>query len=281
MSQFARSQSRQSSNGRHIAVRLAGNTNGQPCPTRRPQRPNNRRYRPSNHNLGAFLKAPTKVSNRDSEDFVSVKTTRKPRRHRAQSPLVPKMKANDTNSFAALGRDDDASPTKHIALPKVVKPKAPTGAWGARSFSSIAKVVADKPMKARVSFANDSDTLMKPSAAETREYEKGSVPTEFVEYPKEDEYLKLKRNKSAWRPKSIAKAHLEVKATEAGAERADREYTMRLELNARAYEVFNQEPVPSYLGSWADACDSDSEDEEEVVLTTDSLGRPMTDNSAW
>lgn len=37
----------------------------------------------------------------------------------------------------------------------------------------------------------------------------------------------------------------------------------------------------SYIGSWADACDSDSDsdDEEEIVL--DSFGRPATDNSAW
>ena len=262
MSQFAKSSSlRPSSNGRRITIRLGGKQN------RRPQRP-----RPSAVNFGAFLKAPV-----DSKGFATVKS-RKPRRNRAQSPLVPKEKrTNSANSFAALERDDSPSPTHNIALPKVVKPKKLTGAWGAKS----SKVVADAPMKPRVSFANDSDTLMKPTAAETREYETGSATTEFVEYPKEDEYLKIKRSKSAWRPSSIAKAHLEVKATEADAERADKEYTARLELNARAYEMFNQEPVPSYLGSWADACDTDSEDEDDIVLTTDSLGRPMTDNSAW
>ena len=272
MSQFAKSQSRQSgNNGRRIAVRLAGNTTGNS--SRRPQRPYNRR-RPQQtvRNFGAFLKAPV-----DSEGFATVKR-RKPRRHRAQSPVVPERQVNSANSFAVLDRDDSPSPTHNIALPKVVKPKAPMGAWGAKS----AKVVVDAPMKPRVSFANDSDNLMKPTAAETREYEKGSATTEFVEYPKEEEYLKLKRSKSAWRPRSIAKANLEVKATEAEAERADKEYTARLELNARAYEVFNQEPVPSYIGSWADACDTDSEDEDdEIVLTTDSMGRPMTDNSAW
>ena len=52
-------------------------------------------------------------------------------------------------------------------------------------------------------------------------------------------------------------------------------YDARVELNRRAYEVFNQEPVPTYIGSWADAVDSDSEDE------TDDFGRPTTDNSAW
>ena len=57
-------------------------------------------------------------------------------------------------------------------------------------------------------------------------------------------------------------------------------YDQRVKLNRGAYEVFNQEPVPTYIGSWADASwDSDSEDEEEIVY--DSMGRPSTDNSAW
>ena len=266
MSQFAKSQSRQSgNNGRRITVRLAGNTTGKSV--RRPQRPyNRRRPQQTSRNFGAFLKAPV-----DSEGFATVKR-RKPRRHRAQSPLVPERQVNNANSFAALDRDDSPSPTHNVALPKVVKPKAPTGAWGAKSD----KVKVDAPMKPRVSFANDSDTLMKPTAAETREYEKGSATTEFVEYPKEDEYLKLKRSKSAWCPRSIAKAHLEVKE-----ECHEDVYDARVSLNRAAYEVFNQEPVPSYIGSWADAVDSDSENEDEIVLTTDSLGRPMTDNSAW
>ena len=43
----------------------------------------------------------------------------------------------------------------------------------------------------------------------------------------------------------------------------------------------NIQSMPTYIGSWADACDSDSDsdDEEEIVL--DSFGRPATDNSAW
>lgn len=270
MSQFAKSQTRQSgNNGRRITVRLAGNTAVKS--TRRPQRPYKRRPRQTARNFGAFLKAPTNV---DSEGFANVKR-RKTRCHRAQSPLVPReIRTNSANSFAALERDDSPSPTHNIALPKVVKVKAPMGAWGAKS----SKVVAEAPMKPRVSFANDSNTLMKPTAAETREYEKGSATTEFVEYPKEDEYLKLKRSKSAWRPRSIAKAHLEVKE-----ECHEDVYDARVSLNSAAYEVFNQEPVPSYIGSWADALDSDSdsENEDEIVLTTDSLGRPMTDNSAW
>lgn len=60
-------------------------------------------------------------------------------------------------------------------------------------------------------------------------------------------------------------------------------YDARVSLNRGAYEVFNQCPAPSYIGSWADAVDSedesDDEIEEEIVL--DSFGRPSTDNSAW
>ncbi len=54
-------------------------------------------------------------------------------------------------------------------------------------------------------------------------------------------------------------------------------YDARVSLNRAAYEVFNQSPVPSYIGSWADAVDS--EEEEEILL--DNFGRPATDNSAW
>ena len=105
---------------------------------------------------------------------------------------------------------------------------------------------------------------MKPTAVETREYEKGSVTTAFVKYPAEEEYLKLKRSKGAWRPKSVPQVKEDV-------------YDARVKLNRAAYEVFNQVPVPSYIGSWADALDSDSEDDAEL----DSIGRPMMDNSAW
>ena len=266
MSQFAtKTQSRRQSGnkGPRVAIRLAGNTTGNS--TRLPQRHYRRRPQQTTRNLGAFLKAPSNV---DSEGFATVKR-KKPRRHRAQSPLVPKGQVNNANSFAALDRDDSPSPILNVALPKVVKVKAPMGAWGAKS----AKVIVDAPMKPRVSFANDSNNLMKPTAVETREYEKGSAPTEFVEYPEEEEYLKLKRNKSAWRPKSVPQVKEECH---------EDVYDARVSLNRGAYEVFNQVPVPTYIGSWADACDndSDSENEEEIVLT-DSLGRPMTDNSAW
>ena len=217
-----------------------------------------RRSRPTGqqgYTIGAFLKASQKVAPTkpcvDSNGFVTVI---KRNRSRRQSPLsrrvmVKPSSSRTTNAFAVLA----TSPPTTIAGPAVVKPVAPKGVWG-------------KGPKKKVSFANDSETLMKPTAVETREYEKGSVTTAFVKYPAEEEYLKLKRSKGAWRPKSVPQVKEECQKDV---------YDERVKLNRAAYEVFNQVMVPTYIGSWADACDSDSEDE------TDDFGRPTTDNSAW
>jgi hypothetical protein len=45
----------------------------------------------------------------------------------------------------------------------------------------------------------------------------------------------------------------------------------------------NIKKIPTYIGSWADAVDSDSEDEsdDEEEINLDGHGRPATDNSAW
>ena len=190
------------------------------------------------HTIGAFLKASQKVvptkPRVDSDGFVMV--TKRPRNHR-QSPLSrrPKRNTRCVNAFAVLA----TSPPKTIEGPAFVQPKAPKGVWG-------------KGPKKKVSFANDSKTLMKPTAVETREYEKGSETTAFVKYPAEEEYLKLKRSKSAWRPKSVSQVKEEVKVK-------DMKHLL----------------TPTYIGSWADSVDSDSENE------TDDFGRPTTDNSAW
>ena len=231
-----------------------------------------RRPRPTGqqgYSIGAFLKASQKVAPTkprvDSDGFVMV--TKRPRNHR-QSPLSrrPKRNTKCVNAFAVLA----TSPTtkKTIAGPAIVKPVAPKGVWG-------------KGPKKKVSFANDSKTLMKPTPVETREYHLGSATTAFVKYPAEEEYLKLKRSKGAWRPKSVPQVKEEPKGAMPGTKAIldtlcqEDVYDARVKLNRAAYEVFNQEPVPSYIGSWADAVDSDSEDE------TDDFGRPTTDNSAW
>ena len=214
-----------------------------------------RKIRASNRTLGAFLKAP--VAKVDSDGFTMVgRSSRPQKRTRFQSPAPVKRNLNSMGAFSALARDDSPSPTQKVALPKVMAPKKVTGAWGKTSKD----VMSDKPIvKPRVSFANDSTTLMKPTAADIREFRADSPPNEFVEYPAEEEYLKRKSSKNAWRPKSVAslkdedavkKALAAIKAT------------------------------PTYIGAWADAVDSDDEsDDEEIVL--DRIGRPSTDNSAW
>jgi len=82
--------------------------------------------------------------------------------------------------------------------------------------------------------------------------------------------------------KAVAEKLAAKKQENAEAEHED-VYDARVSLNRGAYEVFNQCPVPSYIGSWADAVDSDVESdgviEEETEM--DSFGRPATDNSAW
>jgi hypothetical protein len=106
---------------------------------------------------------------------------------------------------------------------------------------------------------------MKPTPVETREYEKGSATTSFVKYPAEEEYLKLKRSKGAWRPKSVSQVKEEPKSAMPGTQ--------------AILDMLCQEPTPFYIGSWADAVDSDSDSDSEDE--TDDFGRPTTDNSAW
>ena len=215
-----------------------------------------RKIRPSNRTFGAFLKAP--VAKVNSDGFTMVGRSARPlKRGRFQSPEPVKKNLNNMGAFSALARDDSPSPTQKVALPKVMAPKKVTGAWGKTSKN----VMSDKPIvKPRVSFANDSITLMKPTAADIREFRTDSPPNEFIEYPAEEEYLKRKSSKNAWRPKSV---------------------TSLKEKDDVSKTLIAIKAMPSYIGSWADAVDSEdeSEDEEEIVL--DNMGRPTTDNSAW
>ena len=69
-------------------------------------------------------------------------------------------------------------------------------------------------------------------------------------YPEEEEYLKLKRSKTAWKPK--------FQITSPGPH-----------LTASKKNVKKER--------WADICDDESDDEDEF----DQFCRPTTDNSAW
>ena len=219
-----------------------------------------RRPRPTGqqgHTIGAFLKASQKVTptkpRPDSDGFVTVTKRNRSRK----SPLsrrvtVKPSSSRATNAFAVLATSPPTEKT--IVGPTIVKPKAPRGVWG-------------KGPKKKVSFANDSITLMKPTPVETREYEKGSATTSFVKYPAEEEYLKLKRSKGAWRPKSVSQVKEEPKSAMPGTQ--------------AILDMLCQEPTPSYIGSWADAVDSDSDSDSDSEDETDDFGRPTTDNSAW
>ena len=151
-------------------------------------------------------------------------------------PVAAVKRSSSSNPFAALSEQDD-TPRKVVALPKVVKPKVAGGSW------------ATKP------------DLTKEAIQQRLANKKQELAVE--EQLKEDE-VEMTPLLSV---KELEKSHEDV-------------YDARVSLNRAAYEVFNQCPVPSYIGSWADAVDSEDEyDEEEIVL--DSFGRPETDNSAW
>jgi hypothetical protein len=206
--------------------------------------PRRNRYRkPSNNTIGAFVKAKTQVAPTrvDKDGFTKV-NGRKPRRVRIMVNIQTPVHKQSSNPYDVLATSPPKKKT--FALPAINKtPVKLNGAWARK-----------------VSFKNDSDSLMKPTPAETREYEKGSATDKFVSYPKEDDYLKLKRSKSAWCGKSrVSKSKEDA---------------------AKALAILQAQPkMPSYIGAWADAIDSDSDDEDEVVF--DSQGRPSTDNSAW
>ena len=71
-------------------------------------------------------------------------------------------------------------------------------------------------------------------------------------YPDEEEYLKRKRAKTAWKPRFQMTAHEQQKLLDA------------------------QKKVKKK--SWADMCDDESDDDEDDF---DQFGRPTTDNSDW
>ena len=114
-----------------------------------------------------------------------------------------------------------------------------------------------KPRR-RVSFKGDNvDTLMKPPC-ETKVFDT-AAPASSVSsdedtqvYPDEEEYIRKKRSKTAWKPKFQMTAH-ELQKKLDGEKKVEKK-------------------------SWADMCDDESDDEEDDF---DQFGRPTTDNSAW
>ena len=109
----------------------------------------------------------------------------------------------------------------------------------------------------RVSFKGDNvDTLMKPPC-ETKVFD-AAAPASSVSsdedtqvYPDEDEYIRKKRSKTAWKPK------------------------FQMTPDELKKKLDGQKKVKKK--SWADICDEESDDEDDF----DQFGRPTTDNSAW
>ena len=132
-------------------------------------------------------------------------------------PMAMVKRSSSSNPFAAL-REQDDTPRKVVALPKVMKPKVVVGSW------------AKKPDLNKEAIQQRLANIKQELAVE--------------EQLKEDEVQMTPLL-------SVKEAYAHIQKT------------------------------PTYIGSWADACDSecDSDDEEEIVL--DGYGRPATDNSAW
>ena len=128
-------------------------------------------------------------------------------------------KARDTvsvdSSFANAFYSDSDSDDEEAVMnhgPAVAQPRQLIGAWGNGAWGNGAAAIAQpaiaqpaiasKPRKKskRVAFKHDNaETLMKPIAAETRTYVKGSPTNAFVEKP---EAPVLKTSTNAWKPRS-------------------------------------------------------------------------------
>lgn len=226
------------------------------CSQRRSNKRYNRRNtRRNTMQLSAFIKADEKQV--DSESFVTVRRNNK---RRPKKTFMNKVRVNPTvnhNRFTALDNQSEKI-IVNVDIPKVVKPKAPMGAWG------------KKPVK-KVTFAKDNvDTLMKPGATMVKVFNKDDSPKTISEkvqkYPDEEEYLKLKRSKNAWKPK-VRTTPTSVTITN--------DWALK-----KLIEAQKKAPIINWADAVSSSDEEDSDDEEEEILL-DSHGRPQSDNSAW
>ena len=110
-----------------------------------------------------------------------------------------------TSSFAnAFYSDSDSDDEEQVQTngPAVAQPRQLIGAWGNGAAAIAQPATTSKPQSwkksKRVTFKHDNaETLMKPIAAETRTYLKGSPTNAFVEKPKAPV---LKTSPNAWKP---------------------------------------------------------------------------------
>lgn len=139
----------------------------------------------------------------------------------------------------------------------------------------------------RVTFANDSDCLMKPEPTQIKEFDTNE-PATAVSSDEEDtsaadaDYFAAKRSAGAWRPRSRSTSILEDP-----------------EVTALKKELADKEKELAGMGndSWADACDIDdleteidelkrklgipTEEEEEPKRFQNMLTRIRSDSSQW
>jgi hypothetical protein len=115
----------------------------------------------------------------------------------------------------------------------------------------------------RVTFANDSDCLMKPEPTQIKEFD-NTEPASAVSSDEEDtsaadaDYFASKRSAGAWRPRSRSVSISEDP-----------------EVTALKQELADKEKELAGMGndSWADACDIDDL-EEEIAELKEKLGIP-------
>ena len=142
----------------------------------------------------------------------------------------------------------------------------------------------------KVSFKDDSENLMKPPC-DTKVFNTEDPPSSISDEEEEEEVILLTRSANAWKPKRLRE---EPKVVNPKKEQQKKWHDELLAIWRKEYEASTN--------SWADIADlADdlatinalrlelglqelNENGEEIVeekITTDQVGRPSADNSAW
>ena len=210
--------------------------------------------------------------------------------------------ASLTSSFANAFYSDSDSDDEEVVQtngPAVAQPRQLTGAWGNGAVAIAQPATTSKPQSwkksKRVTFKHDNaETLMKPIAAETRTYLKGSPTNAFVEKPKAPV---LKASPNAWKPRSRTASvssydtalqcdeELRTSATTRTAEQIEADIKeAKKELDDCDLTSTNWDD----MGDIEDLQDKIGELEDELKAVQpqkapekDKFGRPTTDNSSW
>jgi hypothetical protein len=206
------------------------------------------------------------------------------------------------SSFANAFYSDSDSDDEEAVMnhgPAVAQPRQLIGAWGngaaAIAQPAIAQpAIASKPQSwkkpKRVTFKHDNaETLMKPIAAETRTYLKGSPTNAFVEKPKTPV---LKTSTNAWKPRSrtasVSSYDTALQCDEELRTSASGRTVGQIEASIKEVQE-ELDDCDHSSTNWSDKGDiedlqdklSELEDELKSIVGLDQFGRPTADNSAW